>query len=64
MTQPSKLFLTIEEVAELCRVTPLTIHRWRKDKPSFPNPYRPGKHLLYALDEVVEYIKQSEEKNG
>ena len=54
MTQPSKLFLTIEEVAELCRVTPLTIHRWRKDKPSFPNPYRPGKHLLYALDEVVE----------
>ena len=63
MTQDNKLFLTKEEVAELCRVTPQTIVRWGESKPNFPKPYRPGKHLLYALDEVVGYIKQTNQQN-
>ena len=39
MTQDNKLFLTKEEVAELCRVTPQTIVRWGESHTDQVNTY-------------------------
>jgi len=71
MTQSSKLFLTIEEVADLLRCTVLTVRRWKADK-SHPfskvGAYKPGKgknsRMLFSLEEVMEFLKNTEEKNG
>ena len=71
MTQSSKLFLTIEEVADLLRCTVLTVRRWKADK-SHPfskgGAYKPGKgknsRMLFSLEEVMEFLKNTEETNG
>ena len=71
MSQSSKLFLTIEEVADLLRCTVLTVRRWKADK-SHPfskvGEYKPGKgknsRMLFSLEEVMEFLKNTEETNG
>ena len=68
MTQSNKLFLTIEEVADMLRCTVLTIRRWKADD-SHPfskvKGYKPGagtnSRQLFSLEEVMEFIKNTEE---
>jgi len=71
MSQSSKLFLTIEEVADMLRCTVLTVRRWKADKNhpfSKVKGYKPGigknSRQLFSLEEVMEFVKNTEETNG
>lgn len=59
--QPDPVFLTVQEVAELLRVSPATVRAWiaRGDGPP---AMRFGKQIRYRPESVMEWIEQQEEE--
>jgi predicted DNA-binding transcriptional regulator AlpA len=49
-------YVVLSEIAQLVRVHPRTVHRWRKD-PRFPQPVRLSRRTLrWDLAEVLAYL--------
>jgi predicted DNA-binding transcriptional regulator AlpA len=54
-------YLTHEEVAGLCRVSPQTLRRWRygaATRDTFPRPLRIGRRLLFDAAEVRGFLER------
>jgi len=55
-------FLTVEEVAELLRVKPRTIHYWVSERRI---PFRKaGRFTLFDCDEVINWTRGEQAKNS
>ena len=52
--------LTIEEVAEACRVTTETVRYWRKQGIG-PRGFRVGRAVRYAESDLLAWIKERRE---
>ncbi|MGB3186889.1 MAG: helix-turn-helix domain-containing protein [Ornithinimicrobium sp.] len=53
------MFLTVQEVAELLRVSPATFRAWTA-KGEGPPAMRFGKQIRYRPDRVFEWVEQQE----
>ena len=51
-----------DEVAELLKLTPKYVKEQVTNRPDFPEPYRVGRHRLWARQEVVHWFRQCKEK--
>ena len=49
-------YLVETEVAELLRLSPLTLTRWRYEKTG-PPYYKPGGRILYSKSEVLSWLE-------
>lgn len=54
------MFLTVQEVAELLRVSPATVRAWIA-KGEGPPAMRFGKQIRYRPERVMEWVEQQEE---
>ncbi|SOC57176.1 DNA binding domain-containing protein, excisionase family [Ornithinimicrobium cerasi] len=57
------MFLTVQEVAELLRVSPATVRAWIA-KGEGPPAMRFGKQIRYRPERVMEWVEQQEEGRG
>ncbi len=57
--QAAPMFLTVQEVAELLRVSPATVRGWIA-KGEGPPAMRFGKQIRYRPDRVMEWVEQQE----
>lgn len=55
--------LTIDEVAEACRVTPETVRYWRKQNIG-PKGFRVGRAIRYAESDLQAWIDERRENAG
>lgn len=53
------MFLTVQEVAELLRVSPATVRAWIA-KGEGPPAMRFGKQIRYRPERVIEWVEQQE----
>ncbi len=51
-----KPFLTNAELCQLLRCSQTTLWRLRRDTPSFPQPCRLGRRLLWSREQVEQAI--------
>lgn len=59
MMNPKKPdYLTTVEVAQLLRISERTVEQWRWAKKGPPS-FKVGKHVLYARDELNEWIRDT-----
>jgi excisionase family DNA binding protein len=54
------MFLTVQEVAELLRVSPATVRAWIA-RGEGPPAMRFGKQIRYRPERVMEWVEQQEE---
>lgn len=54
------MFLTVQEVAEVLRVSPATVRAWIA-KGEGPPAMRFGKQIRYRPERVMEWVEQQEE---
>lgn len=59
VTGPEPAFLTVQEVADLLRVSPGTIRAWIA-KGEGPPMMRFGKQIRYRPERVMEWVEQQE----
>lgn len=60
MATPSSKLLTIEEVADRCRVSPATVRFWRH-KGTGPSGFRLGRRVVFRENEVENWLASQEE---
>ncbi len=52
------LYLTTEDVADICRTTPRAVREWRS-RGRGPAFFKPGGRVLYKAEEVERWIEAS-----
>jgi len=53
--------MTLEEVAEVFRVPPATVRKWRSNRDG-PSGFRVGKYVRFRRSEVDKFIKKMEDR--
>jgi excisionase family DNA binding protein len=48
-------YMTVEEVAELCRTSPETVRYWRHIGKG-PKSFKVGRRVLFAREDVTAYL--------
>lgn len=61
--QGEPMFLTVQEVAEVLRVSPATVRAWIA-KGEGPPAMRFGKQIRYRPERVMEWVEQQEGGRG
>ncbi len=61
--QPEPVFLTVQEVAELLRVSPGTVRAWIA-RGEGPPAMRFGKQIRYRPERVMEWVEEQEGGKG
>jgi len=56
-------YLSVAEVARLCRVTKCTILKWVKAGKVIPPPCKIGRRFLFPARELHEHLKQQRIRN-
>jgi excisionase family DNA binding protein len=51
-------FLTVDDLARLCRVTGQTIERWIREDGRLPRPVRVGRRWLFDAEEVKAHLRR------
>ncbi|MFI7598203.1 helix-turn-helix domain-containing protein [Actinoplanes sp. NPDC049681] len=59
--QSNKELLTLEEVAEIFRVPPATVRKWRSNREG-PLGFRVGKYVRFRRSQVDKFIADMEER--
>ena len=57
--QLTEEFLSVSDVAQLCRVTPQTVRDWQRCRDGFPCAYQPGGpggRLLFKRAEILDFV--------
>jgi hypothetical protein len=56
-----KPFLTVEDVADLYKIRPVTLLLWNRQN-RLPKPLRVGRKLLWRADQLPELMKGPKQK--
>lgn len=57
----SLVYLTTEDVADICRTTPRAVREWRS-RGRGPTFFKPGGRVLYRAEEVERWVEASKRK--
>lgn len=52
-------YLTTQEVAELLRTSPETVRFWRHRGDRGPRSFKVGRRVLYAVEDVEQFIAEA-----
>lgn len=56
-------FMTVDEVADLCRTTPETVRYWRYAG-SGPRSFKVGRRVLFAVEDVEKWLESARGLNS
>ena len=63
MTQPTQLYMTTQELADLCRTSPESVRYWRHVGKG-PRSFKVGRRVLYAVADVEAFIAEARQGAG